>query len=312
MYKRIFSSLLLTSCISTTMLGCADNKASVTGEENAAVAKPVNKISDISFKDFQAYGCNLNRLEDNKLQIKLGDKGCTLILATEKLAQFTSEQWMSFDRHTDGNSAVGTSMLFWSKGNKGHRPDLTIADGLFPELPSRRAIPLTLLKEGRGTPKTPGALIAFAFGSGVHLDEWSRFAISINNFYGGPERTITLENFQFVDAEPDYPVGDQKIVDEIGQWKQAKFKDKFDGYQEMESYLRQEASITVPERENETFSHYGGIKSKQFKATGFFRTEFADDRWFLVDPLGYAFYSVGIDIIGPGVAGNVDGIKKTT
>lgn len=269
----------------------------------------LTKVNGISWDDFQPVSGQIERLGPNQIKAKLGKAPLILMLSSDKLAQLSTDNWMSFMRECDGTSALGISLLFWSKNNTGQRPDLTIAEGIFPGVPSRRAIPMKLLSEGRGTPKTPGSLISFAFGAGLHLDEWSRFAISVNDFYGSENRTVTLSDFQFTEQEPDYPVGNQIVVDEIGQWKQASFKDKFTDASKMIEYLQAEASLDIPERETDKLSHFGGIKEKQFEATGFFRTQRDSDRWFLVDPEGYAFYSMGIDIIGQGIGGNVEGIK---
>jgi len=270
----------------------------------------LTKVNSISWDDFQPIGCQIERPKPNQITIKLGAGPNILMLSSDKLNQLSDDNWMSFLRECDGKSALGISLLFWAKGNTGNRPDLTIAEGIFPGLPSRRAFPLKLLREGRGTPKTPGSLISFAFGGGLHLDEWSRFAISLTDFYGEENRTVTLKDFQFTTQEPAYPVGDQIIVDEVGQWKQASFKDKFQNAGEMISYLKAEAEKDLPERASDINSHYGGIKEKQFNASGFFRTQHDGKRWFLVDPEGYAFYSVGIDIIGTGIGGNVEGIRS--
>ena len=270
----------------------------------------LTKVSSISWDDFQPFGGQIERPAPNKIKAKLGKQPLILMLSSDKLEQLSEDNWMSFLRECNGTSALGISLLFWSKSNTGQRPDLTIAEGIFPGVPSRRAIPLKLLREGRGTPKTPGSLISFAFGAGLHLDEWSRFAISVTDFYGSEERTVTLSDFQFTEQEPDYPVGGQAIVDEVGQWKQASFKDKFENTSEMIEYLRAEAAMDIPERETTKLSHFGGVKEKQFEATGFFRTQYDDNRWFLVDPQGYAFYSMGINIVGQGIGGNVEGIKS--
>ena len=40
---------------------------------------------------------------------------------------------------------------------------------------------------------------------------------------------------------------------------------------------------------------YGGNTDRKFNPTGFFRTERASDRWWLVDPDGAAFISVGLN-----------------
>lgn len=50
-------------------------------------------------------------------------------------------------------------------------------------------------------------------------------------------------------------------------------------------------SQNMPEPRDE----FGGNKNKHFKATGFFRTERDDDRWWLVSPKGNAFISFGVN-----------------
>ena len=46
-------------------------------------------------------------------------------------------------------------------------------------------------------------------------------------------------------------------------------------------------------------SPYGGDATRRFRATGFFRVERVDDRWWLVDPDGCRFVSVGINSVRP-------------
>ena len=49
---------------------------------------------------------------------------------------------------------------------------------------------------------------------------------------------------------------------------------------------------------NDQLSIYGGYKGAwQSTASGFFRTEFRDKRWWFVDPLGYPFISVGMNTL---------------
>ena len=43
---------------------------------------------------------------------------------------------------------------------------------------------------------------------------------------------------------------------------------------------------------------FGGfLEASGFRATGFFRTEQRDGRWWLVTPEGNAFFSIGMDVI---------------
>ena len=53
-------------------------------------------------------------------------------------------------------------------------------------------------------------------------------------------------------------------------------------------------------------SKYGGWTGKRFEASGFFRTHKQDSIWWLVDPEGYAFFSVGLNSVEPGVESSSD------
>jgi glycosyl hydrolase family 42 (putative beta-galactosidase) len=292
-------SLLVISSVGF-IVGCVQQEPS---------SVDLQRVNDLGWQDFQPYGCEVERPTDNSIKVVLGDSPCMLILSSQKLSELTEDQWLSFQRYGDGPSVLGVSMMFWSKDNQTQHPDLTLADGLFPGVKARRAIPLKLLAEGRGIPKTPGSLIGFAFGRGVNLDEWGRMGIALTNYFGGPSRTVLLDDFQVTELEPDYPVSDKVVVDSMGQWVEAEWKDKLAGENEMKAYLTEQAAKAVPARETDRLSHYGGSKDKRFEASGFFRTQKDGDRWLLVDPEGYAFYSIGIDIVGVGIGGNVEGIS---
>ncbi|MDX2110802.1 MAG: beta-galactosidase [Verrucomicrobiota bacterium] len=50
----------------------------------------------------------------------------------------------------------------------------------------------------------------------------------------------------------------------------------------------------------DSYSKYGGWKSLQGTATGYFHTQKINDRWWLVDPEGYAFISKGVSVVSSG------------
>jgi len=55
-------------------------------------------------------------------------------------------------------------------------------------------------------------------------------------------------------------------------------------------------------------SKWGGwLGGPRLKATGFFRTEQVDGKWWMVDPDGYLFISVGIDVVRPNLSTIVRG-----
>ncbi|MGC1481978.1 MAG: hypothetical protein WA771_15875 [Chthoniobacterales bacterium] len=66
-------------------------------------------------------------------------------------------------------------------------------------------------------------------------------------------------------------------------------------------YLLKDVDGFTPAPEAET-GKFGGDPSKQAKATGFFRVEKINDRWWMIDPEGYAFVATGINEIGIGTS----------
>ena len=55
---------------------------------------------------------------------------------------------------------------------------------------------------------------------------------------------------------------------------------------------------------------FGGTPERTFDATGFFRLEQTSERWWLVDPEGYAFWSAGQDCVSPAVDASVAGLES--
>lgn len=280
----------------------------ISGCANNDREQDVKALSGLSFADFISPNCTIERLEAGKIQVVISPESpCVLLLESAELKQLPESAWLSFFAEVDGLESPVANLLFWSDQNSGRAPDLTSASGLFPGLKARMSFPLTVLAEGRGAPKTPGTLIQFAFGKGLERTHWSRFGLSLMKLSGDPA-TVVLEDFQFTSNQPNYPVPKKKVIDRMGQWIQKDWSDKVLDENVMVSQLRDEASQAISQRPSK-YSSYGGIKSQQFEASGFFRTHHDGRRWWLVDPEGYGFYSIGIDIVGPGISGNVEGIE---
>lgn len=54
------------------------------------------------------------------------------------------------------------------------------------------------------------------------------------------------------------------------------------------------------QKEPKTSVYGGWIVKNKYKATGFFRTEKIDGRWWIIDPLGYPFIHKGVAVFSPG------------
>ncbi len=104
-----------------------------------------------------------------------------------------------------------------------------------------------------------------------------------------------------------YPAPEHAVVDQFGQWAVKDWPGKTKSEQELKdllvSQLKNASTTTFPEN----WSKYGGWKKKQFAGTGFFRTHHDGTRWWLLDPEGYAFVSVGVDCIRDNATGVITG-----
>jgi hypothetical protein len=99
------------------------------------------------------------------------------------------------------------------------------------------------------------------------------------------------------------------VIDSLGQRTGKTWPGKVNNGQDLISLnLELEKAVADSEFGN-GFSKYGGWKAKRFMATGFFRTEHDGRRWWLVDPDGYAFLSVGVDCMRATSSGPVNGIE---
>lgn len=93
----------------------------------------------------------------------------------------------------------------------------------------------------------------------------------------------------------------QRIVDAFGQYTGASWPGKVGSSADIEDERQREERelqdwvSTLP-----PFDRYGGLlDGPPFAATGFFRVERRNGRWWLVTPDGHGFFSLGIDVVQP-------------
>lgn len=125
---------------------------------------------------------------------------------------------------------------------------------------------------------------------------------------GRPE--IEIRSIQLaVDDPGDVYLDTIPAIDEFGQWNLGDYDGKIHSMEQLKKEWEAEDNEVVS-TEPYNYSQYGGYRQKQVKATGFFRTEKIDGRWWFVDPEGYLFLSVGVDCIAPGRSGNAKDVDK--
>ena len=85
------------------------------------------------------------------------------------------------------------------------------------------------------------------------------------------------------------------FVDKFGQFKHADWPGKVKSVEELKGRVARETADLKRNPGPGNWSRYGGwARGPKLKATGHFRTEKHDGKWWLVDPDGYLFWSHGI------------------
>lgn len=132
------------------------------------------------------------------------------------------------------------------------------------------------------------------WGNHIDLTEVESIAVSMS-----PNREVTLKIGAFSltsEIEPDEFYSTKPVVDEFGQWAIGDWREKIKSFDELkQAWKREDAELNA--KRDFGFSQFGGWKAKQVKAPGFFRTVELDGRWWLVDPDGHLFFSVGPDCV---------------
>jgi hypothetical protein len=96
------------------------------------------------------------------------------------------------------------------------------------------------------------------------------------------------------DAAPFLP-----FIDAFGQYRHKDWPGKVHSAAELQQQRTLEAADLAAAPGPANWDRYGGWKTgPQLAATGFFRTEKVDGRWWLVDPDGHLFFSNGVDCVG--------------
>ena len=107
-----------------------------------------------------------------------------------------------------------------------------------------------------------------------------------------------------VEDPGDAYLGDKPVVDEFGQWNLGEFEGKVHSEEELRAEWAKEDAELAAFRDD-THSKYGGLLARKVKATGYFRVEKIDGKWWFVDPDGCLFLSNASTDIEPGGGGTV-------
>jgi hypothetical protein len=126
-----------------------------------------------------------------------------------------------------------------------------------------------------------------------------------------PVGSVTLEirSVKLAKEDPgDALLEPQPLVDQFGQWIHDEWPGKAATLDELKaSWAAEEKALGAGGFD---YCKYGGYQSTKARATGFFRVEKIDGKWWFVDPDGHLFLSLGSDSIGTSVATATQGREQ--
>ena len=98
------------------------------------------------------------------------------------------------------------------------------------------------------------------------------------------------------------------LVDEFGEWVYDDWPGKAKSLDQLKgAWAAEDKALGSGDFD---YCRYGGYQAAKARATGFFRVEKIDGRWWFVDPDGHLFFSAGMDCIRPSAATPVQGREQ--
>jgi len=159
------------------------------------------------------------------------------------------------------------------------------------------------MKAAPPMPMTVDGLRILLASSEGQLDRSQVVSVTLSMDNPKVAQSILLERFGVQDDEGVVKAVYGSLVDAYGQSTRARWPEKVasdDQLKAADAKEQQQLKGWLGEREKTSLDIYGGWnKGPSFKASGFFRTEKRDGRWFLVTPLGHPFYSLGVNTVAP-------------
>ncbi|MBC8998156.1 beta-galactosidase [Pseudomonas sp. N40(2020)] len=161
------------------------------------------------------------------------------------------------------------------------------------------------MKAGPPMPMTvDGQRILLASSTG-EIDRSQVVSVSLSMEQPKVAQSLLLERFGVQDGEAVTQAVYGNLVDAYGQSTRSKWPEKIASDEQLKSAAakdQQQLKTWLAEREKSSLDKFGGwSKGPAFKASGFFRTEKRDGRWYLVTPEGHPFYSLGVNTVTPDV-----------
>ncbi len=229
-------------------------------------------------------------------------KAAYLVMEVEHNAPYSAILYIDFYRR----GTQGQAIVQQGEQHSAHQPRISPKIGVLPHLPTQVIFPLSHL-DGQDIflDRFPRQLKGTVLGSRLAPEDISRVALRSAPFQEpGFRPSVTIRSLRLTEKLPEaLPPPSGPVVDSFGQWTARDWPGKVTQGSALSSTMRELYQAARQADYPAQWSRYGGWKARQFDATGFFRTHHDGRRWWLVDPEGYAFLSMGMDCVRPHAEG---------
>ena len=222
------------------------------------------------------------------------------------------EQYFTFFAESLTDHSVALKLCFYTTNPD--EPSFFITFGLLPQVRALICMDMEWIKGERVFPeRNPGQIKLVCLGEHINAADVTK--VTIENSPCFTEIDLVISEPCLTDERPsEFPIPDVKLIDKFGQYKLKEWSNKIKDEETLKKRILalagkegSEAVFPFPDW-NERYGSYK--KMKLTEGTGYFSKIKQDGRWWLTDPDGFAFFSVGIDVIVPQIDCRTDGVEK--
>lgn len=231
-------------------------------------------------------------------------------LALPQLINCT-ERYLTFFIEALEEHSVTMNLFVYSKADPEGAPCFNVRFGVMPKVRTLICLDLCWLDAHILFPEsTEGQLKIVCHGGRIERDEIDH--ITLTNFPCFHDIALHLSDLTLTDKRPEYySLPDLKLIDEMGQYKKKDWPQKIHSISKLSDSLNNAVDTLPDEYSISDWDEYGGWKRKRLtEGTGYFSKIKQDGRWWLINPLGNAFFSMGPDCVVSRSDCRIDGIEK--
>jgi hypothetical protein len=207
-------------------------------------------------------------------------------------------RYLTADTLLEGSDLV-TFLITLQEG--ADRQPFKLVYGVLCQCSARIRLPLDALTLNHWRYQREGAwLKPICYGQRADLHKVDRMTITVLRKSDRPARWCLTTIVAVAEEPPRLPallLPKGPLLDELGQSTLRTWPTKSWHPSEVTARLYAQQAVAPAQRWPATFSRWGGWTGSRVEATGFFRTHNDGQRWWLVDPDGYLFWSSGLNCV---------------